>query len=77
MVLSMFMRKFITKVRRDLARDAVLRDGKRLATLRSARAGIDASIWPYDAAKFDEMIEALERRRESALNYLKTTAQEV
>jgi hypothetical protein len=70
----MHMRKFITKVRREMTVSAVVRDGEKLRNLRAARAGIDSDIWPDDARAFDEMIDSLERRQRSRREFLKTTA---
>ena len=70
----MAMLKFIKQVRRDLAVAAGVREGEKLQRYRAARAGIDADLWPHDAAQFDQMIDQLERRQQARLQFLKTTA---
>jgi hypothetical protein len=68
------MPQFITKFRRDRWRDQVIIVGKRLRELESARAGVDAHVWPEDTAYLDGLIDHTTRKRDRLLDKLKETA---
>lgn len=66
--------KSLTQIRRDRARDRVLKYGKQLADRRAERAQVDGSLWPIDAQYLDAEIDRLSRRVEKAKIYLKESA---
>lgn len=68
------MPQFITKLRRDRWRDQVITNGKRLREAEAARAGVNASLWPHDAAYLDTLIDNYTRKRDRLLKKLKETA---
>jgi hypothetical protein len=67
------MKDRILKFRRQRWISQVIANGERLRELEIARAGIDATLWPLDAASLDDDIERRIRRRDSLLTHLKET----
>lgn len=68
------MMKFILKFRRNRWRDQVIQNGERLRRFEAARAGINATVWPHDAAYLDAEISRLTRKRDRLLTKIKETA---
>lgn len=66
--------KFVTKIRRDVWRNKVLANGKRLQRAEAARAGVSADVWPEYAAELDAEIDYRTRKRDRLLTRLKETA---
>lgn len=61
------MLNWIKHWRQERLAKQITRNGDRLRSARVARRGIDAGLWPEDAAAFDEEITTLERRHEALL----------
>lgn len=68
------MFKFVTKLRRDLWRNQVLSNGKRLRRAEVARAGISSDVWPEYTTELDAEIDHRTRKRDRLLTRLKETA---
>lgn len=64
----------MTKLRRDVWRNQVLSNGKRLRRAEVARAGVSGDVWPEYAAELDEEIDYRTRKRDRLLTRLKETA---
>lgn len=64
----------IKKFRRDLWVDRVVINGKKLREVEVARAGVDATVWPEDAAYLDVLITNYTARRDKLLSKLRETA---
>lgn len=62
------------KFRRDRWVTQVIANGERLRAAEVARAGINATLWPLDAAAFDDEIDRRTRKRDRLLTNLKETA---
>lgn len=66
--------QFVTNYRRNRWRDQVIQVGERLRRMEASRRGINANVWPHDAAYLDSEIERLQRKRDSLLTKIKETA---